>query len=192
MTPITPNRRLSSTRGRLSTDTCPSVYKSYNYPWFGLYDEHLPAADHHGAFKTIRSIGQRDDAHLPPYDGLIDPKSPPNCFQHPKRKGESVFRPCGHIVCSECFGKTFLDGLQCVVCSQIAEQYSSFSKPMPTVKRGEGNWWEAEAQIGGVPAGSRNVVTLMLDEDSVCKLHGAVESVPPPYKRRKVVQGSTD
>jgi hypothetical protein len=59
----------------------------------------------------------------------------------------------------------------------------TFDKPVPTVIQGggsEGTWWEAEMQIEGVVSGSPDVVTLMLDEDRVCKLHGAAKSSLPP------------
>jgi len=78
-----------------------------------------------------------------------------------------------------------MGGLRCVVCAKKVEKYVGFDKPIPTVKRGggsEGAWWEGEAQIAGVPSGSPSVVSLMLDEDSVSRLHGASKSVLPPYR----------
>jgi hypothetical protein len=184
--PVTPITRMStpySTRGYPLN--LPLVYKAHNYPWFDLYDEHLPTVHHQGAFSKIRSIATLDSASLPSYD-LLDPRAPPNCTWHSGRKAACVSRPCGHPACSECFGESILANRTCVVCQQKVEKHVGFDKPIATVQRGggsEGTWWEGEAQIQGVLSGSPNVVTLIRAEDLVCRLHGAAEtrSVPPPY-----------
>jgi hypothetical protein len=159
------------------------VYKAYKYPWFNLYDERLPTLHHSGAFNAVRSIGELDNA---PHSSsnLIDPESPPNCPRHEKREAVCVLRPCAHPACSQCFGESIIAGSQCALCSQSVEKYVGFDKPVPTVTRGGGsvgNWWEAEARIDGVLSESPEVITLMLDEDSVCGLHDASKRVLRGY-----------
>ncbi|KAJ6588408.1 hypothetical protein B0H19DRAFT_1248071 [Mycena capillaripes] len=164
------------------TPITPELYKAYDYPWFDLYDEHLPTVHPTGVFDRVCSIAKLDNAPLPAYD-MIDPRTPPSCPRHLARQSVCVSRPCAHAACSQCFGESIMSG-KCVVCAQNVAKYVGFDKPVPVVKRGggsEGNWWEAEAQIEGVPSGSPNVVTLMLAEDSVSKLHGASATAPPPY-----------
>jgi len=128
------------------TPVTPELYKGYNYPWFDLYDEHLPTVHHSGAFSAVRSIGQLDNAPLPSYD-LLDPRSPPNCPRHSERQAACVARPCGHPACAQCFGESLFAGDKCLVCKQKA-RYIGFDKPVPKVNHGEGSegaWWEAEA-----------------------------------------------
>ncbi|KAJ6481744.1 hypothetical protein C8R45DRAFT_1215572 [Mycena sanguinolenta] len=171
------------------TPITPELYSAHDYPWFDLYDEHLPTLVHRSAaFSAVRSIGKLDSVLPPPYDSL-DALSPPKCSRHYKRKAACVARPCGHPACSSCLGKSIVSGIKCVICAAKVEKYIGFGKSVPTVNDGggsEGAWWESEAQIDGVLSGSPDVITLMLDEDSVSGLHGAEDSVLPPYKRRKV------
>ncbi|KAJ6588471.1 hypothetical protein B0H19DRAFT_1248127 [Mycena capillaripes] len=164
------------------TPITPKLYKAYKYPWFDLYDEHLPTVHHPDAFKGLRSIGKLDN-------DLIDPKSPPNCSLHTESVAEIVCRPCGHLACATCLGKSVLTGYKCRVCAQKVERHIGLDQPVPKVKHGggsEGVWWETEAQIGGVLSDGPNTITLMLDEDSVSGLHAASDSVPPPHKRRRI------
>ncbi|KAJ7248601.1 hypothetical protein B0H12DRAFT_1324659 [Mycena haematopus] len=166
------------------TPITPDLYKTYNYPWFDLYDEHLPTVHHNGTFSGVRSISRLDNTPLPSYN-LLDPCSPPNCPRHSERKGACVARPCSHPACSECFGESISKGWKCMVCAKEVQKYVGFDNPVPTVKFGggsDGAWWEGEAQIDGVLSGSPNAITLVLEEDSICRLHGAAKSAPPPYK----------
>ncbi|KAJ6588409.1 hypothetical protein B0H19DRAFT_1248072 [Mycena capillaripes] len=170
------------------TPITPELYKAHKYPWFDLYDEHLPAVHHPGAFNGVRSVADLDNAPLPSYDDLTNPESPPKCPRHNMRKAVCVYRPCSHTAYSECLDESIMAGCKCGVCAKNVAKYVGFDKPVPAVKIGEseGNWWEAEVQIEGVPSGSPGVVTLMLEEDSVSMLHGASKSDLPPYKRRKI------
>jgi len=164
------------------TPVTPELYKSNDYPWFELYDEHLPAVHPpSGAFSAVRSIGELDNTRLPSYGDLIDPRSPLNCPRHPERKGVCIARPCSHSACAECFDESIMAGSKCIVCERKVVKYVGFDKPVPEVIKGggsEGNWWEAEALIEGVPSGSSNV-TLVLGEDSICRLHGSSQNFPP-------------
>ncbi|KAF7366533.1 hypothetical protein MSAN_00910600 [Mycena sanguinolenta] len=165
------------------TSITPELYKAYDYPWFDLYDEHLSTVHHSGAFSTVRSISKLDSATLPSYD-LLDPRSPPNCPRHSERTASCVARPCSHPACFECFGESVMKGSKCMVCAKEVQKYVGFDKPVPTVKPGggsDGAWWETEAQIDGVLSGSSNAITLMLEEDGVCRLHGSSKSDLPPY-----------
>ncbi|KAJ6481681.1 hypothetical protein C8R45DRAFT_309655 [Mycena sanguinolenta] len=165
------------------TPITPELYKAYDYPWSDLYDEHLSTVHHSGAFSSVRSIFKLDNASLPSYD-LLDPHSPPDCPRHSERKATCVARPCGHPTCAECFGESIMDGLKCMVCAKAVQKYVGFEKPVPTIKPGggsEGAWWEGEAQIDGVLSGSSNAITLILDEDRVCRLHGSSKYDLPRY-----------
>ncbi|KAJ7625032.1 hypothetical protein DFH06DRAFT_1104309, partial [Mycena polygramma] len=65
------------------TPISPELYKAYNYPWFDLYDEHLPTIQPSGAFNAVRSISTL--AY-----GVIDPRAPPSCPRHVARKAICV------------------------------------------------------------------------------------------------------
>ncbi|KAK7038015.1 ubiquitin-like domain-containing protein [Favolaschia claudopus] len=154
------------------TPITPGLYKAYDYPWFSLFDEHLSTVHQQGAFSALSSIAKLDNA-LPSYS-LIDPQAPPDCVRHSRTKATCVARPCGHTVCSGCFGESVMAGT-CVVCKQRVVKFVGFAKPVPSVKRGggsEGTWWESEAQIEGVVRGSNDVITLLLEEDKVSRLYG--------------------
>ncbi|KAF7366514.1 hypothetical protein MSAN_00908600 [Mycena sanguinolenta] len=185
--PITPERKSTIFSSFQTADFLP-VYSAHDYPWFELYDEDLPTVHHSGAFDVIRSIGELDGVVPPPYDSL-NALSPPKCSRHSKHKAVCVARPCGHPACSSCLGQSIVSGIKCVICAARVEKYIGFDKPVPTLRGGggsEGAWWESEAQVDGVLSGSPDVITLMLDEDSVSGLHSAEDSVLPRYKRRKV------
>ncbi|KAJ7177930.1 hypothetical protein C8R46DRAFT_1212662 [Mycena filopes] len=156
------------------TPITPDLYGAYKYPWFALYDEHLPGVDPQGAFKAVKPIAELDNAPAP--STPINPEAPPNCSQHPARKGACIARPCGHSMCTECFGAMLIMGEhQCVVCGEDVKKSIGFKKPVAKFRSGggsEGPWWEAEAQIGGELNGSPNVVTLFLPEDAVGRLRG--------------------
>ncbi|KAJ7696870.1 hypothetical protein B0H14DRAFT_3174539 [Mycena olivaceomarginata] len=122
------------------------LYKAHHYPWFDLYDEHLPTVHHHDAFEGLSSITKLDTS--------------PNGAQpqHSTRDTACVARPCGHSACSQCFGEGILGGCKCRVCKRKVDKYVTFDKPVPTVIQGggsEGTWWEAEMQIEGVVSGAR-------------------------------------
>ncbi|KAJ7756989.1 hypothetical protein B0H16DRAFT_1721456 [Mycena metata] len=160
------------------TSITPKLYKAYNYPWFALYEEDVPAIRSSGAgvFKKLRSIGRLVDTPRPsiPSGDVIDPQSPPDCPRHPARKATCVARPCAHPACSECHAESL--GSKCKVCAQKVAVFIGFKKRVPGGNGGggsEGNWVEDEAQINSVRKGSLRVVTLMLKEDSVTGLHGA-------------------
>ncbi|KAH8823682.1 hypothetical protein DL96DRAFT_1615217 [Flagelloscypha sp. PMI_526] len=169
------------------TPITPALYKAHNYPWFALYDEHLPTVQPTGLFSTVKSIRQIDNSSVPPYNALVDPESPPDCARHTGRTSTCIARPCGHCACAECFGVTLLSGGNCAICNTKISKFVGFDKPIPNISTGGGGseerWWEAESQIQGVPAGSGQVTTLMLDEDRVSCLHGVLGSANalPPY-----------
>ncbi|KAF7366532.1 Ubiquitin-like domain-containing protein [Mycena sanguinolenta] len=68
------------------TPITPALYKAYNYPWFRLYDEHLPTVHPGGTLGAVRSIRSLDNAAPPPHADLIDPASPPKCSKHKKAR----------------------------------------------------------------------------------------------------------
>lgn len=75
-----------------------------------------------------------------------------------------------------------ISGMKCSLpaCDRIMETIVGFKKPVAKVNVGggsTGNWWATEAQIEGVAVDERykkpnNVVTLVLAEDRVSRLHG--------------------
>lgn len=74
---------------------------------------------------------------------------------------------------------------KCMTCAGKVEKYVGFDKPIPNVFTGggsEGNWWESEGQIEGVEASGDKVITLMLNENVVSRLHGPSDSAPPLYQ----------
>ncbi|KAH8818836.1 hypothetical protein DL96DRAFT_1560353 [Flagelloscypha sp. PMI_526] len=158
------------------TPITPALYKAHNYPWFALYDEHLPTIQPTGNFNNVQSVLQLDNAPAPSDDVLVDPESPPDCAYHSGRKSTCIARPCGHPACVECFGTAVFGGNSCVVCRTKVEKHVGYNKPVPKVtSRGggsEGTWWETEDQIEGITVENGPVTTLMLPEDKVSGLHG--------------------
>ena len=162
----------------------PIAYRRYDYPWFDLYDEQIPAITSTGRFNNIQSIRQLDTLGLPSYSvkpapQLLNPKAPPPCSTHDDAKACVVLRPCGHFACVTCFGQAMMNGSKCGVldCDKIAEALIGFEKPVAKVNVGGGSmgkWWTFEDQIDGIAVGETDgrVVTLFLDEDCVSRLHG--------------------
>ena len=71
-----------------------------------------------------------------------------------------------------------MNGSKCSVanCDRVVDAFVGFEKPMAKVNVGGGsmgNWWAGERQIDGIAVGGtdRNIVTLILDEDMVSRLH---------------------
>jgi len=162
------------------TPIVPGTYKEYNYPWFDLYDEHLPALQPTGRFANLQSVRQLDTS-ASPSSNLPDPTNPPRCSTHPQSKSGCTFRPCGHYGCEGCVGRVILGGNKCPVCRQAVARMVGFQKPIPRVNVGggsEGDWWSVEEKIEGIPAHddseseAASVVTLVLDEDNVSCLSG--------------------
>ncbi|KAH8818837.1 hypothetical protein DL96DRAFT_1684418 [Flagelloscypha sp. PMI_526] len=158
------------------TPITPALYKAHDYPWFSLYDEHLPTIQPTGNFNNLRSVRQLDNAPVSSVNALVDPDSPPDCAHHPGRKSTCIARPCGHPACVECFGAAVFGGGSCIVCRTKIEKHVGYNKPVPRVAsrdgESEGIWWETEHQIEGVSIGNGTVTTLMLPEDRISELHG--------------------
>ena len=188
LTPITPACKWAhSLYLSASRLTLGSVYKAHNFPWFALYDEHLPTVQPSGRFNQVRSVRQLDETNPPSYP-VIDVNAPPQCSNHPQQSSRCVARPCGHPLCVMCFGEALLQSEgrpKCPVCQQGVEKLVGYKNPVAMVKLSgggsEGTWWESEQEIDGVSTGNGNVVTLMLDEDRFSRLHGAHDPAPPPY-----------
>jgi hypothetical protein len=75
-----------------------------------------------------------------------------------------------------------LKNLKCNLptCGKTIEAFIGFKKRMAKFKEGDstGKWWVEEDQIDGIAVGETDekfasVVTLLLDEDRVSRLHGA-------------------
>ncbi|KAH8818840.1 hypothetical protein DL96DRAFT_1431116, partial [Flagelloscypha sp. PMI_526] len=115
------------------TPITPALYKAYKYPWFALYDEHLPTVQPSGNFNNVQSVRQLDNASAPSSDALVDPESPPDCAHHPGRKSTCIARPCGHPACVECFGAAVFGGGNCIVCKAKIEKHVGYEKPVPRV-----------------------------------------------------------
>ncbi|KAE9410927.1 ubiquitin-domain-containing protein [Gymnopus androsaceus JB14] len=56
------------------TPITPSLYKACDYPWFALYDEHLPTIQPTGIFNKVQSITQLDNSAPPPIPNLDRPR----------------------------------------------------------------------------------------------------------------------
>ncbi|KAK7042356.1 hypothetical protein R3P38DRAFT_3390033 [Favolaschia claudopus] len=159
------------------TPITPALYKAHKFPWYQIYDEHMPTVHPNDAFNSVRSIREVDSKD-------INPAAPPNCSKHSRRSSECVLRPCDHTVCYECLGKSVITS-RCAVCGLNVRQRVGFKSPVPTLELDDSEF-RMEMHITGIESGSSDVTTLMLDEDSVSSLHGAVEDSQPPRKRRKV------
>jgi len=77
-----------------------------------------------------------------------------------------------------CFGQAIVNGPKCSLpeCDKIVAKFVGFEKPMPNVNIGagtSGKWWDVESKIVGISSDETdNVVTLILDNDRVSRLHG--------------------
>ncbi|KAH8813836.1 hypothetical protein DL96DRAFT_1625494 [Flagelloscypha sp. PMI_526] len=160
------------------TPITPAFYKAYNYPWFALYDEHLPTVQTTRRFDSLQSVHERDYVTS---TELVNPRSPPDCALHKGRTSTCIARPCSHQACAECFGNAIFSGWKCPVCTVKIDQHVGFDKPVPkvssTTDSTKDSWWEAENQIQGVLKEDGKVITLMLEEDKISGLHGAVDLV---------------
>ena len=163
-----------------------SAYRKYDYPWFDLYDEHLPELGATDRFRNLRSVRQLDTSTMPTPSSqssdLPDPADPPYCSSHSVNKAGCVLRPCGHYGCETCVGRVIMGGNKCPVCGQPVSRLVGFQKPIPQVNvnvgaGSEGDWWSVEEMIDGIRVGDdsekASVITLVLNEDNVSRLGGA-------------------
>jgi hypothetical protein len=163
-----------------------SAYKRYDYPWFNLYDEHLPELRDTGRFDKLRSVRQlamsaNGSTSSSRSSDLPDPAHPPYCASHSGQKSGCVFRPCGHYGCEICVGRVILGGNKCPVCEKPVTRLIGFQKPIPrttTESGSEGDWCSIEEKIEGVQVDDNTeigrVVTLILNEDNVSHLGGMI------------------
>ncbi|KAH8810483.1 hypothetical protein DL96DRAFT_1505741 [Flagelloscypha sp. PMI_526] len=155
------------------TPVTPALYKALDYPWFTVYDEHLLTVQPTGHFGHVQSVHQTDYVSS---NEIINPKSPPNCARHIERTSTCIARPCNHPACGECFGASLFTGWKCPFCNIKVGKYVGFDRPIPKIGTDGGSWWEAESQIQGITPrnATGQVITLLLEEDRVSKLHGVL------------------
>lgn len=156
----------------ITTDT----YKDNNLPWFNLYSE-LPTTNQAGQFQNVQTISEIDDIklNLKPSEN-INPRNPPPCTEHASIKSVAIFRPCGHLACSQCLFSTIDQNSQCVSCKEHVIQFTGIKVGIDQKKLKLMIAIEGERSIEGVridESNVPNVVNLLLKEDRVSRLRGA-------------------
>lgn len=154
------------------------TYRDNNVKWFDLYSE-SPTTNQAGQFHNVQTISEIDTIKLnsaKSNNTLIDPKNPPSCSQHTSETSVAVFRPCGHLACSDCLFTTLDQESRCVSCREYVIQFIGIKMGIDRKKLELMKAMEGERTIEGVridQANEPNVVKLLLEEDRVSKLRGA-------------------
>jgi len=133
-----------------------------------------------GNLKSILAIDRLILAQGRPALTLLDPDMPPPCNVHPESTSVCVFRPCSHNVCAACLGISMMNNSECPACKSTVSRFVGFKKPIAKVHAGSGSeeGWTVEQKIVGVRVADENddnVISLFLDEDRVCRVHGSKE-----------------
>jgi ubiquitin len=98
------------TKGMPYTPITPQTYAQHGFPWFDLYDEHLPKekANANSMANEIKSLGKFNE----------DLKKIEECAICVENCVNLKFEPCNHQVCSDCFLQMTKGGgtIQCHLC----------------------------------------------------------------------------
>jgi hypothetical protein len=165
------------------------MYTQNGVPWYKLFDDYVESVTTGpSALSNVLSVMQLDEENSASFagaesqiDNLIDPKAPPNCsLQHPSATSpQCVFRPCGHLACTNCVGSAVLAGYKCPNCQATVEKFIGMQTPLPVPqKRGgayqEGQWSAEETEeLSMAAASSQAVIVIHQQEDRPSPLYSS-------------------
>jgi len=156
------------------------MYTQNGVPWYKLFDDYVEGVTTGpSALSNVLSVTQLDEENSASFagadsqlDNLIDPKAPPNCSLHPSTTSpQCVFKPCGHLACTNCVGLAVLAGYKCPNCQATVEKFVGMQTPLPVIqKRGgayqEGQWsGEETEELAMAAASSKAVIVIHQQED---------------------------
>ena len=155
------------------------MYTQNGVPWYKLFDDYVESVTTGAsALGNVLSITQLDEENSASFtgaasqlDNLIGPKAPPNCSLHPSATSSCVFRPCGHLACTNCMGLAVLAGYKCPNCQATVEKLVGMQTPLPVPqKKGsafqEGQWSTEETEeLAMAAASSKAVIVIHQQED---------------------------
>lgn len=108
------------------------TYLENNFPWFELYDEHIPTADNttgSNPLASVRSLRQieHDKKNLLMYG------SGASCFICCREITTVILQPCGHRTCDDCSTVT-----KCPSCKKTVKSRKRFAAPMSSPDEEDG------------------------------------------------------
>ena len=163
------------------------MYTQNGVPWYKLFDDYVESVTTGAsALSNVLSVTQLDEENSASFtgaasqlDNLIDPKAPPNCSLHPSATSSCVFRPCGHLACTNCVGLAVLAGYKCPNCQATVEKFVGLQTPLPVPqKKGgayqEGQWSTEETEeLAMAAASSKAVIVIHQQEDRPSPLYSS-------------------
>jgi len=160
------------------------MYTQNGVPWYKLFDDYVESVTTGpSALSNVRSVTQLDEENSASFagaesqlDNLIDPKSPPDCSFHPSTTSSCVFRPCGHLACTNCVGSAVLSGYKCPKCQAGVDKFVGMQAPLSISRndgtRQEGEWSTEETEkLAATAASSDTIIVVHQLEDRPSPLY---------------------
>ena len=164
------------------------MYTRNGVKWYKLFDDYVDSITVVSeALSNVLSVTQLDEqnqasstqSQLP---DLIDPNAPPDCSIHFRARSSCVFRPCGHVACSNCLGSAMLAGSKCPKCQAGIEKFVGMQTPIPVISQNventntdkEHEWSVKETErLATAAAGSDTVIVIHPQEDRPSPLYSS-------------------
>ena len=174
------------------------MYTQNGVPWYKLFDDYVESVTiGPSALSNVLSVTQLDEENSASFagaesqlDNLIDPKAPPNCPLHSSALSSCVFRPCGHLACTNCVGSAVLAGYKCPKCQGGVEKFVGMQTPLPVSRNNDGTYQEGEwsteetEKLAVTAASSDTIIVIHQLEDRPSPLYRSPEVAPRHVKRR--------
>ena len=173
-------------------------------PWYKLFDHYVESITTGlSALRNVLSVTHLNKQNSASsagaesqLDNLIDPKVPPNCSLHPSVTSPCVFRPCGHLACTNCVGSAVLAGYRCPNCQATVEKFVGMQTSLSVSQRKGGAYqegqWSAEEteELAMAAASSKAVIVIHQQEDRPSPLYSSWgQGGSPLYSPWAIEQG---
>ena len=168
------------------------MYTQNGVPWYKLFDDYVESVTiGPSALSNVLSVTQLDEENSASFtgaesqlDNLIDPEAPPNCPLHSSASSSCVFRPCGHLACTNCVGSAVLAGYKCPKCQAGVEKFVGMQTPLPVSRNNDGTYQEGEwsteetEKLAVTAASSDTIIVIHQLEDRPSPLYRSPEVAP--------------
>lgn len=149
------------------------MYTRRGVNWYTIFDDYVDSITTVSeALSNVLSVTQLDGLNLASHaesqsENLIDPDVPPGCSLHPNAMSSCVFRPCGHLACTNCLGSAMLAGSKCSKCRVGVEKFVGMQTPLPVISQNTesihqaGEWSVKETERLAATAADSNTVIII-------------------------------
>ena len=149
------------------------MYTRRGVNWYKIFDDYVDSITTVSeALSNVLSVTQLDEQNSASVaenqsENLIDPNVPPGCSLHPNAMSSCVFRPCGHLACTNCLGSAMLAGSKCSKCRVGVEKFVGMQTPLPVISQNTesthqaGEWSVMETERLAATAADSDMVIII-------------------------------